>query len=79
MQELQDKLLHVYITDSLKTIVENTSKAPIPGVGIVDFGAVLTKRWADLLHPQKEEKTEEDPRSCREITADIFKRIRGGT
>lgn len=79
MQELQDKLLHIYITDSLKTIAENTSKMPVPGIGVVDYGAVLTKRWVNLLDPPKEEKVEEDPRSCREITADIFKRIRGGT
>ena len=77
MQELQDKLLHIYITDSLKTVAENTSKAPVPGVGVVDYGTILTKRWFDLINPHEEEKPVDDPRTCREITADIFKRIRG--
>lgn len=72
MQELQDKLLHVYITDSLKAIAENTAHA-------VQTGTVITKHWLELTEPKKEEKVEDDPRSCREITVDIFKRIRGGS
>lgn len=77
--EGQERLYRAYVTDALKTIAENTSKAAIPGVGVVDFGTVLTKRWAELAEPEKQKKEEapEDNRPAREIAVDIWARIRG--
>jgi len=66
-----------YITDALKVIVENTSKAPVLGVGIVDYGTILSNSWYDLIQPKEKEEIPKDTRSCQEITQDIFKRIRG--
>jgi hypothetical protein len=59
-------------------IAENAQKAAVPGVGVIDVGATLTKRWIELMQPEKQEPEEpEDARSCREITDDIWARIRG--
>ena len=79
MQELDNRLLHVYITDALKVIAENASKSVVPGIGVVDVGSTLTKRWIDMTKPQKPEPKEpEDTRTCREITDGIWQRMRGG-
>jgi hypothetical protein len=78
LQESEDKLRHVYVTDVLKLIAENAQKAAVPGVGVIDVGATLSKRWIDLTQPEKQEPEKpEDTRSCREITDDIWARIRG--
>ena len=76
--ENREKLFRMYVTDTLKVIAENTSKSAVPGVGVVDYGAVLTKRWIELaedIQPKSEEK--EDPRTCSEIAHDMWQRIRG--
>lgn len=79
MQELDNRLLHVYITDALKVIAENTSKTYDHGVGVVGIGSTLTKHWIDMTKPQKPEPKEpEDTRTCREITDGIWERMRGG-
>lgn len=77
LQESEDKLRHVYVTDALKLIAENAQKAAVPGVGVIDTGATLTKRWIELVHPKPQQEEPEDTRSCREITDDIWARIRG--
>lgn len=67
-----------YVTDALKAIVENTSRAAVPGVGMVDVGVRLKERWYDIaLEQKKEKKPVEDDRPCAEIAADMWSRIRG--
>lgn len=49
----------VYITDALKVLTENTAHPY--------GGTVMTKRYQDILHPQKE-----DTRSAEEILQDVI-------
>lgn len=77
-EQADERLYRTYITDALKLIAENSQKAAVPGVGVIDVGSVLTKRWAELIDAQKEEKKKpEDNRPAAEIAHDIWKRIRG--
>ena len=73
----EENAFRVYITDALKAAVENTTHFIVPGHGAVDYGASMRSRWADIIKPPEPERPE-DPRSCEEIAADIFKRAKIG-
>lgn len=59
------KSYQIYVTETLRAIVENTSKI---GKG----GFTMKKRWIDIIEPPKPIK--EDNRSCEEIVGDIWVR-----
>ena len=61
-----EKSYRIYVTDTLKAIAENTAKI------IKGGGAVMTKRWIDVIEPPKPIK--EDNRSCEEIVSGIWAR-----
>ena len=63
----EDYVYRAYISDALKCIAENTMHFA--------GGSSMTKRWVDVVETKEPEP--EDPRPCKEIAADIFKRIRG--
>ena len=73
----EEKLFRVYITDALKAIADNTTVFLVPGVGQIDCGTRILKRWIELEDNAKKEVKKEDPRSCGEIVEDMWKRIRG--
>lgn len=66
----------IYVTEALKAIAENTTHF-LGMDGIVDHGKTLSKSWYDIVTAKPKEEKPEDNRSCEEITADIFKGIRG--
>lgn len=79
-KEAEDRAYRLYVTEALKAITQNTSQAVIQGAGVVDYGTRLTKSWHEIIDFDSQEKQEEpeDTRSCREVTDDIWRRIRGG-
>lgn len=60
-----------YLSDGLKAIADNTAR--------MFGGQTLNKRYADIVLPQNNLPVEDDPRSCVEIAADVWRRIRGET
>lgn len=58
-EDLQAETYRVYVTDSLRTISENTAR--------FGGGAVTKLRYYDVIHPN-----EEDTRTGDEIAADII-------
>ena len=82
-KEAKETLFRMYVTDALKVIAENTSHFLIRGVGAVDYGVTMSKRWVEMELPQPEEKkptrpnAEDDPRPCWEIATEMWTRIRG--
>lgn len=64
-----------YVTDSLKAIAENTMRRLIPGIGAVEYGSYIPKRWYNQEEPQ-------DERTGDEIAEDIIRRagltLKGG-
>lgn len=69
----EEKSYKIYVTDALRAIANNSAQAAVEQRSY----ASLTKRWADIIEPQEEpQDIEEDARSCEEIAADIWKRIR---
>lgn len=60
-EQAEDTAYRVYVTDSLKLIVENTARYA--------GGQTLTKRFIDVLHPQKQ-----DSRTGAEIAADVIQK-----
>lgn len=56
-----------YVTDALKAITENTMRRLVPGVGAVEYGSYIQKRWYNQEEP-KEEKTGD------EIAEEIIRR-----
>lgn len=66
----EKKLLNVYITDALQALVNNIAQEAAETRSYTR----LTKRWLDMIEPQPP-KVEEDTRSCKEITKDIWKNI----
>lgn len=81
-KEAKETLYKAYLTDALKLIAENTSHYLVPGLGAFDYGSTMSKRWIEMELPEENKKrttprAEEDPRSCTEFAADVWKRIRG--
>jgi len=74
----EERLYRAYVTDALKYIAENSARYAVPGVGMVEHGTTLAKRWIDLTDaPAPEPKKPEDTRPAAEVAADIWTRIRG--
>lgn len=42
--------------------------------GVVEIGRKMTKRWVEIINPEKKEEPEEDTRSCEEIVSGIWAR-----
>ena len=57
------KSYQIYVTETLRLIVENTAKAN---------GYTMKNRWIDIIDPPKPVK--EDNRPCEEIVGDIWAR-----
>lgn len=77
---IDQTVYRAYITDALKSISENTTRYAVPGVGIVEHGLTMPKRWVDLqmLHMRGgNAKPEKDDRSAHEIAEAMWSRIRG--
>ena len=73
-----DKAVYLaYITDALKSISENTTRFAVPGVGIIEHGLKMPKRWVDLQMRGSNAKPEKDNRSAHEIAETMWSRIRG--
>lgn len=68
-QKQEEKAYKIYVTDALKVIANNTAGG--------EARYMIQRRWVELLEPVESEEAEQDPRSCEEIAADIWKRIRG--
>lgn len=64
-----------YVTDALKALAENTMRRLVPGIGAVEYGSYIPKRWYNQEEPQ-EEKTGD------EIAEEIIRRagltLKGG-
>lgn len=76
----KDRLFQAYTADALKAIAENTSRYFIPGVGAVQWGTTMKNSLSTefgFKAPEPPEKAKDDPRSCAEITAGIWQRMRG--
>lgn len=72
MQEYsRDLSYRIYVTDALKSTVENT-KYHLSMDGMISHGVDIPRRWADFAFEQ--DKEPEDDRSCKEITGDIWTR-----
>lgn len=72
----EEKIYRVYLTDALQALTKNTTHYLTPK-GMEDYGASLKTRWIELMTPPEAPAVDEDPRSCEEIAADIWERIRG--
>ena len=59
------KSYQIYVTETLRAIVENTSK-------LGNGGFTMKNRWIDIIDPPKPVK--EDNRPCEEIVGDIWAR-----
>jgi len=73
LKRREEKLYKIYVTDALKAIAENTTHY-LGMSEMIDYGTSLSERWIDVLEPQEE--TEDDTRTCEEITHGIWSRIR---
>lgn len=72
MQEYsRDMSYRIYVTDALKSNVENT-KYHLSMDGMIEHGVQIPNRWSDSILPAENKK--EDNRTCEEITFDIWKR-----
>lgn len=67
----EEKSYHMYITDALRAIAENTSR--------MYGGRELKHRWVDLIENESSNDESsvdvEDNRSCEAIANDIWNRI----
>lgn len=59
--ETEGKLYRIYITDSLKILMENSAAK--------NGGKYIAKRYIDLIDPPKEET-----KTCAEITSEVASR-----
>ena len=75
----QDTTYRFYVTDCLKYILDNTANY-VGFSGMVDCGAHLKTRYAELINPEpiKKSKYEDDDRPAGEFVADIWKRMQQG-
>lgn len=76
-KEMENLTFCVYVTEALKVLTENTTHVAVPGIGMADYGASITKSWSSMLEPPKPEPPKDD-RPCGEIVRDMWTRIRGG-
>ena len=81
-RQAKEKALETYVTDAFYAMTENTFyKIGIHGA--VEAGRRLDKRWIEIRDDvagktaEKPEKEQEDERSCGEIAADMWARMRG--
>ena len=77
LAQTEEKRYRTYITDALKALVENSTHYLIPGQGAVDYGITLVSRWAEGPAEPTPEPPEDD-RSCAEIAAGVWERMRHG-
>lgn len=69
----EEKAYKIYVADALRAIANNSAQAAVEQRSYIS----LTKRWAEIIEPQeKPQEVEEDLRSCEEIAADIWEKIR---
>ena len=64
-------MYRVYVTDALKVISASAAGASREG------GYAMAERWADMVYTTTEPE-EDDPRTCVEIVADMWTRLREG-
>lgn len=76
--QIDELVFRAYVTDAIKAIATNTMRHAVPGVGMVEDGVSMRNRWIELQHPEPAKEKPEDTRSCEEITADMWTRIKGG-
>lgn len=70
----------IFVTDSLKAVVENTHYITTFD-GIIPYGVSVKRRWIDIMNgvkPKEKEKPKEDTRTCEEVVSDIWKNARIG-
>ena len=75
--QTEEKIFRTYVTDAIKALVENSTHYLIPGYGVADYGITLTSRWADGPAERAPEPPADD-RSCAEIAAGVWERMRHG-
>lgn len=63
-KEQQEKAYHIYVTDCLRVITENTAKQ--------GGGSYIKLRYADVIEPHKEET-----RTAEEIITSLKEKLRG--
>lgn len=74
----EEKAYRIYVTDCLKTIVENTTHH-VSIQGVVDMGSTINKRWIDIIDydNDKEKKKEKfEQISAVEYAAGIWERAK---
>lgn len=64
-KEQEEKAYRIYITDGIKVLVDNTAR--------IAGGAVLNKRYIDMVEPK-----EEETRTAKDVIDGIKKKFRGG-
>lgn len=69
----EEKAYKIYITDSLRAITNNIAQE----ASQERYYSIMPMRWIDIIDARDEPQEQEDPRSCEEIAADIWKKIRG--
>lgn len=74
---IDQTVYRAYITDALKSISENTTRYAVPGIGMIEHGLTMPKRWFDLQMRRGNAEPEKDNRSAREIAETMWSRIRG--
>ncbi len=60
-EKARNDAYHIYVTDALRLVAENTARYA--------SGDYIKVRYADIIEPKKQ-----DDRTCEEITADIVAR-----
>lgn len=69
----EEKSYKIYVSDALRAITNNCAQVAVEQRSYIS----LQKRWIEIIVPQEKPQEIDDPRTCEEITNDIWKRIRG--
>ena len=79
--EQKERLYRIYVTDSLQSIVENTALRFPFNAEPFKYGQEMSARWLEMVEPKprKREEPKEDNRTCAEVAAEIWSRMRGET
>lgn len=72
-RQSEEKSYKIYVTDALRAIANNSAQPALKEQSYIS----LKSRWIEVITAEKEtQSVEDDPRSCEEIAADIWTRIR---
>lgn len=69
----EEKSYKIYISDALHALVNNSAQVAVEQRSYIS----IKKRWIDVVISKRSPQKVDDPRSCKEIVSDMWKRIRG--